>query len=258
MSARIFFIQFLGYFLGYFLSKTPPQYCRGHFSGGRGIRTPGALQHNSFQDCRHRPLGHSSKRDCKGSKKLFLCKELPVKENQIDSAHGDATVCKVEHRLKENVAADKGDPGRPGPEREIEHIHHLALHKGGVRAQRSHRIIGGFAEDEPIAKAIHNIAESPGRDEGKAHQHAHGNIPSAEQFGNPPAQHPEEHYTERGEQVLPHYPAERHAKGHALVLYKEQLEPVSQHRNAFPERHVRLDQDLDDLVNHDQRYAHKE
>ena len=28
--------------------------------GGRGIRTPGTLPFNSFQDCRHRPLGHSS------------------------------------------------------------------------------------------------------------------------------------------------------------------------------------------------------
>ena len=28
--------------------------------GGRGIRTPGTLPYNSFQDCRHRPLGHSS------------------------------------------------------------------------------------------------------------------------------------------------------------------------------------------------------
>ena len=30
------------------------------FCGGGGIRTPGALPHNSFQDCRHRTLGHTS------------------------------------------------------------------------------------------------------------------------------------------------------------------------------------------------------
>ena len=30
------------------------------FSGGGGIRTPGTLPFNSFQDCRHRPLGHTS------------------------------------------------------------------------------------------------------------------------------------------------------------------------------------------------------
>lgn len=35
----------------------------GHFSktgGGSRIRTHGTLQHNSFQDCRLQPLGHSS------------------------------------------------------------------------------------------------------------------------------------------------------------------------------------------------------
>jgi hypothetical protein len=30
------------------------------FSGERGIRTPGTLQYNSFQDCRIRPLCHFS------------------------------------------------------------------------------------------------------------------------------------------------------------------------------------------------------
>ena len=30
------------------------------FGGGGGIRTPGTLPFNSFQDCRHRPLGHTS------------------------------------------------------------------------------------------------------------------------------------------------------------------------------------------------------
>ena len=37
------------------------------FGGGRGIRTPGTLPPNSFQDCRHRPLGHSSGSDGKFS-----------------------------------------------------------------------------------------------------------------------------------------------------------------------------------------------
>ncbi len=48
--------------------------------GGRGIRTPGTLLYNSFQDCRHRPLGHSSNWECKDSEKLFLCKKLPMKQ----------------------------------------------------------------------------------------------------------------------------------------------------------------------------------
>jgi hypothetical protein len=37
-------------------------------SGGeRGIRTPGGMTHNSFQDCRNRPLCHFS-----GAKLLFF------------------------------------------------------------------------------------------------------------------------------------------------------------------------------------------
>ena len=34
-------------------------------SGGRGIRTPGGVTLNSFQDCRIRPLCHSSNNGCK-------------------------------------------------------------------------------------------------------------------------------------------------------------------------------------------------
>lgn len=32
--------------------------------GGRGIRTPGPVTVNSFQDCRIRPLCHSSNKSC--------------------------------------------------------------------------------------------------------------------------------------------------------------------------------------------------
>ena len=46
--------------------------------GGGGIRTPGTLPFNSFQDCRHRPLGHTSGiTDCKDKdKKLSRQKYL--------------------------------------------------------------------------------------------------------------------------------------------------------------------------------------
>ena len=48
------------------------------FSGEGGIRTPGAFQLNSFQDCRNRPLYHLSSvlggRDCKYSEEFALSK----------------------------------------------------------------------------------------------------------------------------------------------------------------------------------------
>jgi hypothetical protein len=41
--------------------KRPEHIRSRNFSGGgTGIRTPGTFRHNSFQDCRLQPLGHSS------------------------------------------------------------------------------------------------------------------------------------------------------------------------------------------------------
>ena len=49
--------------------------------GGGGIRTPGTLPYNSFQDCRHRPLGHTSGKEYKDSKKYgFL---LQTRKNSV-------------------------------------------------------------------------------------------------------------------------------------------------------------------------------
>ena len=53
------------------------------FSGETGIRTPGASQHNGFQDRRNRPLCHLSKtsfgkrffqKRCKDTYKIQTCK----------------------------------------------------------------------------------------------------------------------------------------------------------------------------------------
>ena len=56
--------------------------------GEGGIRTPGAFQLNSFQDCRNRPLYHLSsivfpaevfsERECKDSKNIVPAKSLTV------------------------------------------------------------------------------------------------------------------------------------------------------------------------------------
>ena len=47
--------------------------CRSHLiCGGGGIRTPGTFRYNSFQDCRHRPLGHTSIWGYKVNKKICI------------------------------------------------------------------------------------------------------------------------------------------------------------------------------------------
>ena len=56
------------------------------FSGEGGIRTPGASQLNSFQDCRNRPLYHLSSMypfgegSAKICNNLLLCKHFPKKD----------------------------------------------------------------------------------------------------------------------------------------------------------------------------------
>ena len=44
----------------YEIEKPRKQYVSGAFGGERGIRTPGPLQVNGFQDRRNRPLCHLS------------------------------------------------------------------------------------------------------------------------------------------------------------------------------------------------------
>ena len=50
----------LGYFLGYENKNRTAITCSAVLRGERGIRTPGTLPFNSFQDYRHRPLGQLS------------------------------------------------------------------------------------------------------------------------------------------------------------------------------------------------------
>ncbi len=60
------------------------------FCGERGIRTPGPVTVNSFQDCRNRPLCHFSNMsqpflycECKYRKVFFICKCFKLKNNNF-------------------------------------------------------------------------------------------------------------------------------------------------------------------------------
>ena len=172
-----------------------------------------------------------------------------MKQYQINCTHRDTAVGEVEHGFKKHVPAKAGDPVWPYPEGEVEHIHNLTLHEWSVRAQGGHRGIGGLTENEPVAKAVHNIAEGAGGNERKANQHANGDVAALQKLTDPPAKDAEQHKAENGKKVLPYYPAKGHAEGHTLVLHKHQLEPVAQHGDAFSKGHVGFDQDFYDLVN---------
>ena len=191
---------------------------------------------------------------------FFLREELPLEQDQVEGAYRDAAVREVENGLEEDVTAHQRDPVGPGPQGEVEHVHDLALHEGCVMPPGRNHAGRGFRKYQSVEQAINNVAKRAGRNQRQPHQHAgrHRLLNALDQPGNPHRQHYEQHNPERRQRVLADHPAERHAEGHALVLDEQDLEPVPEYREGLAERHIRLDQDLDDLVDDDEDGAEQE
>ena len=197
---------------------------------------------------------------------LFLREEFPLEQDQVDRAYRDAAVREVEHRLEEDVPAHEGNPVGPGPEREVEHVHHLALHERGVMAPGGDDAGSRLGEHQPVEQAVDDVAEGAGGDERQADKDAGGNrrtlvvtAPPLQEPGNPNRQDDEQDDPECGQGILADDAAERHPEGHPLVLDEQDLEPVTQHAEVLPDGHVRLHQDLDDLVDdHEDRTEDEE
>ena len=92
--------------------------CKPLLCGERGIRTPGPVKINSFQDCRIRPLCHLSNmfpfvRECKGTNKIetsklflrffFRREKFPLEKHQIYRSAGHAAVGEVEDCAEEGA-----------------------------------------------------------------------------------------------------------------------------------------------------------
>ena len=187
---------------------------------------------------------------------LILAEEESVlEEYEIQCPDGDATVGDIENRgeEKEPLATDEWHPLRPERvyEREIQHVHDPAEHEGSV------------IEHDAVKKAIQYIPKGTGRDESKTDQHSLWHFlaaillqddlpfrikPFLDQGGYPPPQQGEQPYAEKGQQEFSHSPPELHPEGHALVLYEINLEPIANHVEVVANFHIRLDQNLDDLI----------
>ncbi len=190
---------------------------------------------------------------------LILAEEESVlEEYEIQCPDGDATVGDIENRgeEKEPLATDEWHPLRPERvyEREIQHVHDPAEHEGSV------------IEHDAVKKAIQYIPKGTGRDESKTDQHSLWHFlaaillqddlpfrikPFLDQGGYPPPQQGEQPYAEKGQQEFSHSPPELHPEGHALVLYEINLEPIANHVEVVANFHIRLDQNLDDLIKND-------
>ena len=195
-----------------------------------------------------------------------------MEEDEVNSAHGDAAVGEIKHRLEEaqGRAADPGQPGGPGgiDKREIEHVHHFPEHQGRVTPAKGSQGIGTRSGKKlAVEQTVQDVAQRAGRDEGKPHQDAGGNRlggfiafgrTTAGQLSNPPAEEAEEADPEERQEEFPYCAAEFHAESHPLVLNKEDAEPVSDNMETSADGQIYLDQDLDDLVYHYEQDAQQE
>lgn len=162
-------------------------------------------------------------------------KELPMEEQQVERAHGHAGISEVEHRAEEDHPSPVAYYG------EVEHVHHSAEHERSIVPNQS------------VEQAVDDIAYRPGSDHRKPDKHPDGSPALAQQGVYPPYQEAAEHDAEQRQQQLARSVAERQAEGHALVLHEAQTAPLAYQRNLLAERHIRLDQNLDDLVNDDEQ-----
>ena len=186
---------------------------------------------------------------------LFFREEFPLEQDQVDCAYRDTAVREVEHRLEEDVTAHEGNPVGPGPEREVEHVHHLALHEGRVVPPGGDDAGGRLGEDQPVEQAVDDVAEGAGGDERQADEGAGGHrralvvaAPPLHQPGDPHRQDDEQDDPERRQGILAEDAAERHPESHPLVLDEQDLEPVAEHAEVLADGHAGLHQDFDDLV----------
>ena len=187
---------------------------------------------------------------------LFLREEFPLEQDQVDRAYRDTAIREVEYRLEEDVTSHERNPVGPGPQREVEHVHHFALHEGGIMAPRGNDAGSGLGKDQPIEQAVDNIAEGAGGDERQADKDPGGDrralvvaAPPFQKLGDPHRQDDEQDDPEGSQGILADDPAERHPEGHALVFDEQDLEPVCpEHAEVLPDGHTRLHQDFDDLV----------
>ena len=122
-----------------------------------------------------------------------------------------------------------------------------------MAAQFRHDARCGGREYHAVEQAVDDVAECTCRNQRQPHQNAGRSRPFADQAGDPPAQYGTQADAEERKQQFPDSPAELHAESHALVLDEEDLEPVPQDIEMLSDRHVGLDQDLDDLVNDHQQ-----
>ena len=116
--------------------------------------------------------------------------------------------------------------------------------------------VGALAEDAAVEHAVDDVAHGARGDEGDAEQHAEFGV-----FLREADQHPEEgndgHDPKEAQRQLQDAATPQPSEGHAVVLDEQQLEPVPDDGDLLPQGHIRLDPNLEDLVEHQDDENHQ-
>ena len=193
-------------------------------------------------------------------KSLQRFQPLPLENQHVEHAYRDSSVGEVENGAEEDempVGTEEklGQPGgvfsRHVDDGEIQHVDHTPMQPAGITTtvgeQGRDLRIGALAEDAPIEHAVNDVAHGTRRDEGDAEQHAKLGLLFRQTYQNQEQGH-DGHNAEQAERQLQETAATHPAKGHAVVLDEQQIEPMPDDRDLLTERHTRFDPDLEDLV----------
>ena len=195
--------------------------------------------------------------------KNLLAQEFVLKQKQIDDGDGDIGIGQVEDGPEKIVVAVHQEVQEPRyavplEEREIEHVDDLAHHEPGVvSAEMCDRIGRRLREEQPVERAVDDVAERSRHDQRQADDDSLGGVFAfVEEVVHQPADESDHDDPEDAQQQLAPVEASArgdvHAEGRAVVLDEPQLEPVGEDDDRLVEVHVGLDPDLECLIRDEQ------
>ena len=176
---------------------------------------------------------------------LTFGEEPPLEQQQIDRPAGDAAVGEIEDGPEEDnvTAAPDGETGRKCriDDRKIEHIHHPSVQEWRI------------VEDDAVKHRVDHVADGAAQDGCQTDEYAGRRFRLLEQPAHVEDNQDDQHQTAQAEDQFAPRLTELQAEGHTVVFDKQELEPVAANMDALADRHVCLDQDLDDLVDNQQK-----
>jgi hypothetical protein len=187
---------------------------------------------------------------------FFQVAENPfVEDDGEKDSDGDAGIGEVEDGGEEPGTAPERETVGDGEEAEVEHVDYLSEEEGGVTvAGRPLRYVheGAIREENAVEHAVDDVAERARDDEAEDGERHPVHFVAFDAVGGEPNERAHEqdahHREEEFSDLLPETDAERHA----LVLHKMQIKPLAEQRNGLAYSQMRLNPNLDDLVNHNQ------